>query len=367
MKNILKFCFWVALACATCGCMGYDNFKITEKPFVNHTSVELYIGDGAGNRNSIQLISSPAGNQYTWTSLDPSVATVTQTGFVTAVAEGFAMITVASDNDQTTVNVWVRQWLPLEDFQILGSDRVVTTQYEQFQITTTFVPMNTSETDIQWTSSNPQIISVYENGWVVCNGLGSAVITARAGDIVRRVTVQSIMSERMSRGNWSIPGFNAGSPYGTIGYSSQHTQSNPICLITYIFNDNPSLIWAANWQAAPIASYPHWFIIDLGEEVMLTHVSILNRQDMGDGNNGPTGFELFTCTEANAQDLSAPTSWGWVSQGEYIIEPANLDEQRYALTAYPYARYIRVYMDTKFQGSSPFASMSGFWAFIGVF
>jgi len=186
----VKNYFMLALTGVICGCaqFKYDEFNITEKPFVDRTNVRLYIGAEAGNRNQAQLTSSPEGRQYTWSSLDPTVATVTQSGLITAIGEGFALITVASSNDVTNVNVWVQNWIPLLDFT-LSHQNITVNKKDRMQIIATLVPTDASEPDIQWSSSDANIVTALENGWIICNNSGRAVISASAQGIVRQVNV----------------------------------------------------------------------------------------------------------------------------------------------------------------------------------
>ena len=358
--NYFSFILVILFAAAIGGCVQYDKFKITEKPFVDKTSVILYIGDGAGERNQIQLNSSPDGKQYVWTSLDPAIATVSQTGLVTAQSEGFAIISVASGDDQTDIDVWVMPWVSLEDIRIVGKTRIITTRTSRFQVVAVPVPQNASEVNIEWTSSNPDAITVYENGWVVCNELGGAFITAKAGEFEKQVEVQAILSEKMSKSNWSIPG-NTDVDMGDTGFSSHHL---PTYSILYLIDDNLSTFWHT-WYSGSNPNYPHWFIIDLGEEVIITHVSMHRRQD--NNATGQTGFELFTCTESDAEDLLDPTTWGWESQGEFSFAQNTTAEQKYALAEYPTARYVKVYMDVKFRGSGQYANAAEFTVYRGAY
>jgi len=360
-KQIFNVCVLygaLALAGMTNGCVQYNKFEITEKPYVDKTSVELYVGEGAGERNYIQLKSSPADRQYTWTSLDPSIATVTQTGLVTAVAEGFADVVVSSDNDQTVVNVWVRNWVPLEDIQIIGSDQIVAYRNDRIQIFTAPIPLNASECNITWTSSNPEKLSVFENGWIVCNEAGSFIVTAKAGEVEKQIQVRVLkewVSVLMDKSGWSIVGgVDYNSNDGAIGYSAQAwndgTTTRTDAYVDYIFDGDRSTSWTTPWWS-PYTEQPHWVIVDLGEEVVLTSVTMY-RNDAVNMECGHTGFELLTCTEANAANNPAdPTTWIWESQGEFPFAATVPNEQKYPLSAFPMARYIKLYVDTKFSSN----------------
>ena len=358
--NYVRFLSVMLLACIVWGCVQYDRIVVTEKPFVNQTSVKLYIGEGAGDRSQILLVSSPQNKQYKWASLSPTVAEVSQNGLVTALSEGFAVITVTSETDQTSVDVWVQKWVPLEDFQILEEGRIITTRMERFQIITAPEPPNASEVHIEWSSSDPDAFSVYEGGWVVCNiDQGRTIITAKAGGIEKHVEVLAILSERMPRTEWKVPGYDA-TDYGTIGYSSQDfTYGNNML---NLFDGNTATIWHTDW-ATLNPDYPHWFIVDLDEEVIITHVSLIGRIGW---DTEASGFELFTCTEAGAQDLSNPDTWEWESQGEFTFDISSDEEQKYAMRNFPTTRYIKVFMDTKFRTTQN-ATFSEFYVYMGVY
>ena len=197
-KNSINFLIGlvtIAIILAMCGCKEYkyDKFNITDKPFVNYTSVELFLGEGAGSRSSIQLISSPADVKYTWNSVDESVATVTQTGLITAVGEGITTITVASQNDETKVSVMVRKWIPLEDFILDANEKTIrwSGRASRFKINTLFVPANTTETDqIQWSTSDPEVATVLVNGWVNYYREGEVTITASIAGIEKSAKIK---------------------------------------------------------------------------------------------------------------------------------------------------------------------------------
>lgn len=326
----------VVLVNLTMGCVKYDNYNITEKPYVEKTSVTLYIGEGADNRSQIQLKSSPEGKQYTWTSLDPSVATVTQTGVITAVKEGFAAISVASDNDQTNVNVWVRKWVPFEDFT-LDKQNVEITRLGKVQIIASLVPQNASEVEIQWTSSNPDVAAVFENGWIVGNEIGTAVVTARVDGKEQQVNVRVVPELiKYSRSRWTVPGFVTGNDGQQIGYSSQ----NGGYVIMNLFDGNVNSFWHARYSS-PASTYPHWFIVDMHRSSVVAEVMLQRRQ----GFKSVNGFYLYTCPDVTVNQNDPVNGYPWEYQGEYAFNPDINNEQRFTVPNQPEARYIKMYFD----------------------
>ena len=343
MKTLNYFGFFplMILTAVICGCVQFDNIKTTEKPYVNYTSVELYIGEGAGDRNQIQLTSSPQDKKFTWTSLDPSVASVTQTGLITALSEGFSIITVTSDDDQIDVNVWVREWVPLKGLLMLSEDLIIATRLDKIQIIATPEPLNASEVNIQWTSSDPEAIMVFENGWVLCKNLGLATITAKAGEFEQQVVVQ--VADVMPKAGWSILGYDATLIENPPWFRTQHVPDG-LYLINLI-DDNLATYWHSHFYGQG-GRAPCYFIIDLGEELLMTHISMYRGAT---NTNGQDGFELYTCTEDGVDDPENPDTWDWEFQGDFSFDRGTTPppEQKYALPAYPMVRYVKVFMDAR--------------------
>lgn len=151
----------------------------------------------------------------------------------------------------------------------------------------------------------------------------------------------------ISKDIWSVPGFDADSPYGTIGYSSQQTSAN----ILNIFDGDVNNIWHASWSAFS-SSYPHFYIIDFGKEVTISRIGMVRRP--GDS-RGQTGQQFLTCSTDGATDLSDPTTWSWEDQGSYAFDPTTDAEQTYRLTNNPKARYVKVYFGVEYQGGMQYA------------
>lgn len=320
------------------GCVKYDNFNITEKPYLNKTSVILYVGDGAGNHNQIQLKSSPEGKQYTWTSLDPTVATVTQSGLITAVKEGFAVIAVASDNDQTNVSVWVRKWIPFEDFT-LDKQQVEVKRLGKTQIIVNLIPQNASEVEISWKSSKPEIATVFDNGWIVGNEIGTAIITATIAGKEQHVEVQVVPELiKFARTRWTVPGYVAGNNNETIGYSSQHGGYS----IMNLFDGNAGSFWHSRYSA-PAANYPHWFIVDMHRSAIVAEIMLQRRQGFVSVN----GFYLYSCPDVTVNQNDPVNGYPWEFLGEYQFNPSIDIEQRFIVPNRPNARYLKMYFDTK--------------------
>ena len=116
----------------------------------------------------------------TWTSNMPSVATVSNSGKVTAVGYGTATITCTVDGKSDTCEVTVgTTYTGIE----LDTDSVRLKKGSNTQLIATILPEDTpDEPEITWTSSKPSVATVSSDGKVTAVGYGTATITATAGD-----------------------------------------------------------------------------------------------------------------------------------------------------------------------------------------
>jgi uncharacterized protein YjdB len=137
--------------------------------------------------------------RYKWTSSDPQVATVDEnSGLVTGTGQGSATIT-ATANDQNpgqrpsaTTIVGVKQIVPIETFEIPNDPELERLGYgQQYQIKFNVTPADATVSSIRWESDNASAISVSNSGNLTVNTMDGAmaVITATAGNIVRKVNV----------------------------------------------------------------------------------------------------------------------------------------------------------------------------------
>lgn len=115
----------------------------------------------------------------TWETTDASVATVSQSGLVTAVSAGKVFIVARSVSDHSKTDRYeidVVQW-PVS-LTISGLD--VVRKGEWLQLTATLSPENVSDDTILWSSSDTTIATVSESGVVAGIKPGSVRITAES-------------------------------------------------------------------------------------------------------------------------------------------------------------------------------------------
>jgi uncharacterized protein YjdB len=131
-----------------------------------------------------------------WSSSADTVATVTSTGLVTAVAAGTATITVTSDTDNSkTASVTVRVTaaeeppVPVTGVNISPTD---TTLYvgDTFTAVATVAPTEATNKGVTWGSSNSSVATVAAAGLVEAVAPGWAVIIAATADGGKIATIE---------------------------------------------------------------------------------------------------------------------------------------------------------------------------------
>ena len=133
---------------------------------------------------NVDATPASADKSVTWASNNPSVATVSESGLVTAVAQGTATITATSNLDNTksgTCNITVNAPaapIPVTAIALNKSTAIIGIgDSETLTINYTPADANTGKA-VNWTSSNTSIATVDNSGKVTGVAVGTATITA---------------------------------------------------------------------------------------------------------------------------------------------------------------------------------------------
>ena len=131
---------------------------------------------------SATILPSNSSNSLKWTSSNTSVATVDQSGKITAVGIGNAVITASIDGASSNCSVSVSKSDISETILVLNKTNIVLNIGSNQIITPTVSPSNLSK-DIKWTSSNTNIATVDQSGKVTAVAEGNVVINASVADV----------------------------------------------------------------------------------------------------------------------------------------------------------------------------------------
>ena len=157
------------------------NFVNQEKKAVKVTLSQTELTLARGAKGMLQISVEPADftDEVAWKSADPSVAEVSSDGVVTAKGIGNTTIKITVGDCSASCAVKVVQ--PVTGISLNERDLEMDAG-ESCQLIAHVRPDNANNREVTWTSSEPKVAAVDENGTVSALSKGTAVITVAAKD-----------------------------------------------------------------------------------------------------------------------------------------------------------------------------------------
>ncbi len=209
----------------------------------------------------------------------------------------------------------------------------------------------TSSFTITPNTKGSQIISLSVGNSEFVNG-DDAVVEVATADVDGNSTdfkgfdVYVKKVKKIDRSNWSFPGYED-SYNPQFGYSSQEAGgegASPKGRVIAMIDGDEGTFWHTAWKQK--SSYPHFFIIDMGEEHLVTNYTIRRR---GGNDKTNVGQTFYTCPASEANGTN-PEGWGWTVQGWNKFNNKIDDHQVFSATKQEKARYVKVYFAEKDKG-----------------
>ena len=159
---------------------------------VSVSPATLSLVEGTSDQLRATVTPSDAANKsVSWTSSATAIATVDNTGKVTAVSAGTATITVKTADGGKTATCAVTvttKVIPVTGISIEEGATAEVEEGKTVTLTAKVQPDNATDKTVTWTSSN-KAIAIVADGVVTGVAAGQAVITAKAGDKEATCTV----------------------------------------------------------------------------------------------------------------------------------------------------------------------------------
>ena len=173
---------------ATCSVTVNSKVISVESVSLDKTTAEITEGETITLTATIKP-ENASNKKVIWSSSNEEIATV-KDGVVTAIKEGEAIITAKSEDGGKTASCSVKVNAKVVAVESVSLDKTEASLKvgETITLTATVKPDNATDKTVSWSSSDASVASV-ENGVVSAKKIGSATITAKAGDKTASCTI----------------------------------------------------------------------------------------------------------------------------------------------------------------------------------
>ena len=143
---------------------------------------ELHMAKGTADKLTASVYPSGAAQQEVlWASSNSSVCTVNQSGNISAVNAGTAVISATSKNGMHIASCKVTVTIPVTGIS-LDPSNLILIKGKSYALRATISPPDATDKNIFWVSSDSSVASVSGSGTVNANGSGSCTVTATTED-----------------------------------------------------------------------------------------------------------------------------------------------------------------------------------------
>ena len=146
-----------------------------------------------GDNSSLSLVITPSNasvKTVSWKSSSPTVATVSQSGRIDALAEGTTLVTVTTEDGGKTASCAVTvkaKVIPVSGIT-LDKTSLNMTEGDEQTLSASITPSNATDKSVTWSSSNSSVALVSSSGVVTAKSAGTATITVTTTDGGKKAT-----------------------------------------------------------------------------------------------------------------------------------------------------------------------------------
>ncbi|MCK9561446.1 MAG: CIA30 family protein [Bacteroidales bacterium] len=181
------------------------------------TTLSLVINESSNPLTATVIPANATDPTYVWKSSNEAVATVNNSGVVTALAQGTANITATANDASGKVGTCVVTVSPrlVTNISVLPATLSLVIDEISNPLTATVIPATATDPTYEWASSNTAVATVDNSGVVTALAEGTANITATANDASGKVGTCVVTVTPIMPNSISIPaeiGFVIGDP-----------------------------------------------------------------------------------------------------------------------------------------------------------
>ena len=151
-----------------------------EKVEISKTNMTIIKGDTEQLTATVYPEDAKDTNVY-WTSANRNIATVDNDGNVTGIAGGETVITARSSDATVYAECKVKVDVPVDSI-VLNQKEVTMLQNEVYILAPIISPEDATVKEVQWSSSNKDVVRVTEDGLLIGLQQGRAIVTALIRD-----------------------------------------------------------------------------------------------------------------------------------------------------------------------------------------
>ena len=151
-----------------------------EKVEISKTNMTIIKGDTEQLTATVYPEDAKDTNVY-WTSANRNIATVDNDGNVTGIAGGETVITARSSDATVYAECKVKVDVPVDSI-VLNQKEVTMLQNEVYILAPIISPEDATVKEVQWSSSNKEVVRVTEDGLLIGLQQGRAIVTALIRD-----------------------------------------------------------------------------------------------------------------------------------------------------------------------------------------
>lgn len=182
-------------------------------------------------------------NSVAWIAALPAVASVTNTGFLTAQTQGATTITASASSVSAMDGVVVAAPVVMS---IAVSPTNVSTPlgFQQPQFTAMATFSDGSQQDLTstatWATDSPQVATIDSSGLATTVGVGTANVSAASGSVTGSTSLNVTPSILFHTDYFSYANAT-GYPDATVSLSNTNLDGNNICAMIYVFDQNEAM------------------------------------------------------------------------------------------------------------------------------